>query len=510
MVGRDEDIAQLKVQLMGPSRLQVIPIVGVCGIGKTALAEKVFKDSFIMDCFETHVWIKLSHKYCNRDVLIGLLCSMKKLSDKKTIKTDDQLAKYLYNSLKSRRYLIVLDAINNADDWNDLRALFPNYNNGSRIMLTTKDMDVVRFGNIPHQVTFLSEHESWCLLRNIVFDGWDTLQIKLDFKLFRVLDALNIRFYCFPIEIPKLVQLRYFVLSYNEELPASVCKLQDLQFLIVLRYLNIKRGAPLYPPMEIWNMKELRHLQVMGSDLPDPSTATGVKDYCGQYTHLLLENLSTLLDVSAHICTPRVVKAITNLKKLGIQIEPMLVENIVQTFSFLSHLFILQHLESLKCIVTHPYFASKLVPFILWALPESLTKLTLSGCGFPWKYMSVIGSLMNLEVLNLKCYAFCDPIWESREGEFLRLKYLRLEDMDIEYWRADETHFPCLTCLIITHSYKMREIPSGIRDIATLDMIEVVDCSPLESVLSTQHIKQEQRDMRNAVLGVQVHYSWDG
>ncbi|KAK4402432.1 putative late blight resistance proteinR1C-3 [Sesamum angolense] len=85
------------------------------------------------------------------------------------------------------------------------------------------------------------------------------------FSLLRVLDALTIRFYRFPDEVIKLVKLRYIAFTYNGELPASISKLQNLQYLIVHQYLSIiSSGAHRwYLPMEIWNMEELRHLEVM-------------------------------------------------------------------------------------------------------------------------------------------------------------------------------------------------------------------------------------------------------
>lgn len=55
-------------------------------------------------------------------------------------------------------------------------------------------------------------------------------------------------------------------------------------------------------------MKELRHLQVMGKDLPNPGGAS-------------LKSLSTLSSASLNSCTVDVFRAIPNLSKLGIQVE---------------------------------------------------------------------------------------------------------------------------------------------------------------------------------------------
>ncbi|GFP92873.1 hypothetical protein PHJA_001431600, partial [Phtheirospermum japonicum] len=85
-------------------------------------------------------------------------------------------------------------------------------------------------------------------------------------KLLRVMDALTIRFYEFPLEVLDCVQLRYLALTCYEDLPPTILRLWNLQHLIVLRHSSIKScGVPSYLPMEIWDMKELKHLQVTRS-----------------------------------------------------------------------------------------------------------------------------------------------------------------------------------------------------------------------------------------------------
>ncbi|KAK6140889.1 hypothetical protein DH2020_025351 [Rehmannia glutinosa] len=127
-------------------------------------------------------------------------------------------------------------------------------------------------------------------------------------RLLRVIHALTIRFYEFPVvELMKLVLLRYLALTYDGKLPPSISKLWNLQFFIVRRHLSIVNlyEDELYLPMEIWDMKELKHLQIMGSDLP--SSCDGA----------LLPNLLTLADVSARSCTK------LSLSGLGYQWEDM-------------------------------------------------------------------------------------------------------------------------------------------------------------------------------------------
>ncbi|KAG8388536.1 hypothetical protein BUALT_Bualt02G0135700 [Buddleja alternifolia] len=267
-------------------------------------------------------------------------------------------------------------------------------------------------------------------------------------RLLRVLDGLAIRFYFFPTEVLKLLQLRYFAFTYNGMLPTSISKLWNLQYLIVRQSLRIKSSrAQSYLPVETWNMKELRHLQVMGSDLPDP---------CGGS----LPNLVTLLDVNAHNCTKKVLQGIPNLKKLGIQIE-LTLDN-AEALSFFDHLAHLHQLKSLKCVVVNPNTRSQVVAPIS-SLPPGLKKLSLSGFGYPWEYMKTIAKHHNLEVLKLRGYAFRGPNWEVNERDFLGLKVLLIEDSDLEYLGDSFNCFPLLERLIIRHCYKLKRYPTQLE-----------------------------------------------
>ncbi|XP_042003685.1 putative late blight resistance protein homolog R1B-16 [Salvia splendens] len=184
-------------------------------------------------------------------------------------------------------------------------------------------------------------------------------------KLLRELDALTIRFYEFPLEVLEFVELRYLALTLSGELPASISRLTNLEFLIVGRHLSIKscRGLS-YLPVEIWNMKEMKHINVMDSDIPNPCGAS-------------LESLLTLSNVSVHSCTEEVFSAVPKLEKLGIRIE-LAYDDDVKLLSSLDRVSILKELRSLKCVIV----SSEIVPppaAPFPKFPSYLTKLSLSG-----------------------------------------------------------------------------------------------------------------------------------
>ncbi|PIN14423.1 Apoptotic ATPase [Handroanthus impetiginosus] len=282
-------------------------------------------------------------------------------------------------------------------------------------------------------------------------------------RLLRVLNALTIRFYNFPTEVLKLVWLRHLAFTYNGNIPGSISELRNLEHLIVNRHLIISKfsGDSSYLPLEIWNMEELRHIQLIGGNLPHP---------CGA----LLPNLLTLSGLSVNSCSKEILERTPNLIKLGIQItlSPDVVEPLCR-FDYFSHL---HHLESLKCVILNPKPKSQVVATIR-SFTSQLKKLNLSGLGYPWKYMRIIALLPNLEVLKLRRYAFQGPVWETYKGEFSQLKYLLLKDMDLVHWRANSKHcFPSLERLIIKSCYLLREIPSSLRCNSKRGFMKLVDC----------------------------------
>ncbi|XP_047942589.1 putative late blight resistance protein homolog R1A-10 [Salvia hispanica] len=315
-------------------------------------------------------------------------------------------------------------------------------------------------------------------------------------RLLRVVDALTIRFYEFPIEVVKLVQLRYLALTCDGDLPSSISKLWNLQSLIISRHLSIKPfEVPSYIPKEIWDMKELKHLHVVGSDLRDP---------CGDS----LPNLSTLLDVSAVSCTKAIFEAIPNLRKLGIQIESE--PDAAEALSFLDQISNLKKLQILKCVVVNPDLMTEtLLHPHPHPLPTSLTvlkKLHLSGLGYSWEDMSVIGSLPNLEVLKLRCYAFQGRTWIVEEKRFAKLGYLVIEDTDLVEWEVREGGCPKLYYLSIKHCHLLEEIHGRFGH--NFGKIEVVDSNPLVETCLRQMIHGYSSQLKFYDPSIYIHYSW--
>ncbi|XP_057787901.1 putative late blight resistance protein homolog R1A-10 [Salvia miltiorrhiza] len=315
------------------------------------------------------------------------------------------------------------------------------------------------------------------------------MPLFLTYDLLRVLDAYTVYFIRFPQELAHLIHLRYLSLTYNGKLASSLSKLQNLQVLIVRRQPRIIFVGKSFLPDEFWGMQQLRHLVMTETNLPKiPENLP------------LFANLQSLTDINAASCTREVLKSMPNLKKLGMWVEKPGVVGL--------YLDELEELEVFKFTVLNPS-PSKQVEFDSdFFLPETLRKLSLSGCGLPWEAMGVIVELPNLEVLKLRELAFNGEEWCMEDCVFEKLKFLMIEYLNLKSWIVNDSHFPCLEQLYMRHCYNLEGIPLELGYIGGLKVMELVDCSP-KAVESAEEIKQEQEDFDKEGFEVRIYCSYE-
>ncbi|KAL8544394.1 hypothetical protein ACS0TY_004800 [Phlomoides rotata] len=311
--------------------------------------------------------------------------------------------------------------------------------------------------------------------------GCSSLAVVVSFRLLRVLDVMYYRD-SLPPQLFKLFHLRYLALPFGDKIPAAISNLENLQTLIICS------GKP-HLPLEIWRLRHLRHLIFACLyALPIPADRPT----------LPLENMHTLTGITDFLCSERILEMMPNLKKLELGFSTR-----VQSFHNLANL---HQLEKLKISASGSFS---------WegtdlAFPTTLKKLTLVGGRLPWKDMSIVGSLPNLQVLKLLKYDACGGrTWETSYGEFPQLKFLLIEGSNLEHWVTEKDHFPRLERLVLRHCWFLQEIPDSIGEISTLELIKVgsVRSSLMKSV---RKIQEDQQSYGNDALHVRYFYAgWD-
>ncbi|XP_019160187.1 PREDICTED: putative late blight resistance protein homolog R1A-10 [Ipomoea nil] len=150
----------------------VISIVGMPGLGKTTLANMVFKDHKLHYESFTHLWIHVSSNMNRRQIFMDIISKLNKETRGCKHMSDDQLASNIKEFLNDIKYFIVMDDVCSTRDWNHLKIAFPNNQKGSRILVTTRTFEVanhVDSKNAPHELKYLELEESWELLEKKVF-----------------------------------------------------------------------------------------------------------------------------------------------------------------------------------------------------------------------------------------------------------------------------------------------------------------------------------------------------
>ncbi|KAL3504653.1 hypothetical protein ACH5RR_034494 [Cinchona calisaya] len=317
----------------------------------------------------------------------------------------------------------------------------------------------------------------------------------LQYELLTVLDLGNVRLGSSVgpsdlVNIAKLVHLRYLAIRvHTDEIPSEIGNLQNLQTFFII-------GA-LYEvmlPEAIWTLASLRHMVI--------------NNYVfsfGHYSQDFFQNFSQLDNLKSICSLPLrhgddvekfILRRLTSIQKLGCKFSNSWDDSIgCNIFPVLDFL---KELQSLKV-----FFLGKTLYPCKFCFPSHLKKLSMSNSRLPWDEISYIGQLPNLEVLKLLNKAFEGQEWEMKEGEFKKLKFLKLDSLDIELWNASSDHIPSLVQLLVISCQQLEELPSSFGEIPTLQLIEMKWCSS-SATDSVKHILEEQHDMSNNQLNVNI------
>ncbi|GJM95775.1 hypothetical protein PR202_ga12553 [Eleusine coracana subsp. coracana] len=187
VVGREEDKENIiKLVTAGEnvdgSKLSVLPIVGMGGLGKTTLAQLVYNDRRVSNYFDIKGWVHVSPDSTVKNLASKILMSLTKRQFEAT--EMDDLQDELMEQVRGTKFFLVLDDVwnDNRDLWNPFLTPLLSAQMGM-ILLTTRNESVSRsFQTIPpYHLTFLPSDKSWILFRQLAF-GSDNQNIDGDFE----------------------------------------------------------------------------------------------------------------------------------------------------------------------------------------------------------------------------------------------------------------------------------------------------------------------------------------
>ncbi|KAM0953148.1 putative P-loop containing nucleoside triphosphate hydrolase, leucine-rich repeat domain superfamily [Dioscorea sansibarensis] len=144
--GREDErkqlIKMLKMPGVGRGNVCVLPISGMGGIGKTALAQSVFNEKEIEDHFHYRTWVHVSENFDRLRITREVLESVRKREFIFTMNLDS-LERKLKRTLRGKRFLLVLDDVW-TDYWGSFKTCLESADAESvKLVVTTRDSSVL-------------------------------------------------------------------------------------------------------------------------------------------------------------------------------------------------------------------------------------------------------------------------------------------------------------------------------------------------------------------------------
>ncbi|KAL0414115.1 UNVERIFIED_CONTAM: putative disease resistance protein [Sesamum radiatum] len=176
-VGRQEEMELLLSYIKNPS-CRVIGICGMGGSGKTSLARRLCNDAQVKDHFDVVVWVHVSVDFQPRRSFEDLYLQLDRnhkgpVSDM----NESDLARRIYRIQQQLKCLIVLDDLWSSDAWGTLSVAFPSGKTDSKILITSRVIQVVEAAEIVageryiHKLRPLTQAEGCQLFMKEFFPG---------------------------------------------------------------------------------------------------------------------------------------------------------------------------------------------------------------------------------------------------------------------------------------------------------------------------------------------------
>ncbi|XP_074359562.1 putative disease resistance protein At1g50180 [Apium graveolens] len=183
-VGFENDVVSLVGHLVN-ERDDCYPVIFICGmggLGKTTLATKIYNHVSVKRHFEGMAWVTILQKWQPKAVLQRILISLNPKKIEEILEMEvEKLVESLLQVQQRKNCLIVLDDIWTTDVWDSIKAAFPTESCRSKLLLTSRNVDVAACVNSKcflHEPRLLTAEQSWELLRLKALPKSDHLDTK--------------------------------------------------------------------------------------------------------------------------------------------------------------------------------------------------------------------------------------------------------------------------------------------------------------------------------------------
>ncbi|CAO2144651.1 unnamed protein product [Urochloa humidicola] len=168
----EKDTKELAHVLINDDKLniKVVSVVGAGGMGKTTLAQKIFKEKTIQEQFKVKIWLSITKYFEEADLL---RTAIEHAGGDHGGKQDKSLLMRTLNNILSKdKFLLVMDDVWSEKAWdNVLKVPILNASlkqTGSRVLVTTRLEDLaprMQASYYQHHVSPLDEEDAWSLLK---------------------------------------------------------------------------------------------------------------------------------------------------------------------------------------------------------------------------------------------------------------------------------------------------------------------------------------------------------
>lgn len=171
-VGLESTFNQAWTCVREEKQVGIVGLYGMGGVGKTTLLTQINNESLKTDYFDIVIWVVVSKdlKLNTVQESIGRIigCS----DDLWKNKSLDEKAEDIFNALRHKRFVMLLDDIWERVDLNKLGVPLPDMNNGSKVVFTTRSEEICGWMDADKtvKVNCLERGDAWDLFRKKVGD----------------------------------------------------------------------------------------------------------------------------------------------------------------------------------------------------------------------------------------------------------------------------------------------------------------------------------------------------